>query len=501
MIAVVGALALTACSGDDPQGTPSKELLDVNPDKVIDANSITDTIAVKANCRWTVDLVKGWDDLVLSTHEGSGNGAIRLDMQKNAQTTTREGVLRVVSNTGVIIKTVNVKQRGIDPYIEVSKTAIEETFEGGEQIVTIRSNAEWEIFSDGMPGFHCSTTEGNGNGSVSFTTDPNPYEEERTSVFTIQSKNDGVSRLASATVVITQKPRTIEISVQPQDVISVVADGGTHVIAVTCTDNWVVTGGADGFTCDVQGGEKNGQVRITVAENMYETERTATFVFTTVGTSADKSASVTLRQDGKQVTLATSVGSLMAQAIGGSYQIPVLCNAAWWATSSASWLNVETAQGEGDGAVSLNCEQNTQTTTRSAVVTIMAGSHQQYVTTVTVEQRPGAAPSVQQTVVSEVSKYSAVVSFGYQSSTSVVSEYGVCFATHENPTVNDGKVARSGNDTGNDVTFTLSNLESGTMYFVRPFARNATGITYGEQVSFTTAGKMPGDDDNPDPQY
>lgn len=500
IIALTGALALLACSGDSTEAIPSKELLNVNAEKVIDAASITDTIGVRANCRWTVELVKGWEDLIVSTHEGSGNGAVRLDMQKNDQTAAREGIIRVVSNSGVVIRTVTIRQRGIDPYIEVSKTALDETWEGGEQIVTIRSNADWQIISDGKPGFHCSTQEGSGNGSVSFTTDENMTEEERSSVFTIQTKNDGVSRQVSAVVTITQSPRTIEIEAKPDDEISVVADGGTQVISVTCTDRWAITGGADGFSCDITEGNKNGEVKIVVGENMYETERTATFVFSTVGTSVIKTDQITLRQAGKQVRVDVANGEIMPQAIGGTYQIEVLCNAAWVASSDASWIRVTSAQGEGNGMAVITCDANTSTTARTGMVIIRAGSQGQYTAPVRIVQQPGAAPTVERPAVSGVGKYGATVSFGYQSPTSNVTEYGVCYATHELPTVNDQVVRRSGEGTGGSDSITLSNLESGTTYWVRPFARNATGITYGEQQSFTTAGTAPGEDDNIDPQ-
>lgn len=504
MIMIAGVPALIACSGDEPQGTPSKEMLDVNPDKVIKADDISDTISVKANCRWTVELVKGWDDLVLSTHEGNGNEAIRLDMQKNTQTTTREGVLRVVSNTGVIVKTVNVKQRGIDAYVEVGKAVIEEGYEGGEQVVTIRSNAEWEIISDGVAGFHCDPLSGSGNGSVVFTIDPNLNEEARSSQFTIQTKDDGVSRPANATVTVNQKGHTLEISVSEKREVVASADGYTFDVSVGCSDNWRIEGGANGFSVNRTEGKGNGIVTVDVASNPYETERTATFTFRAwrEGSQAQKDTLLQVRQLGKQVTLAAGLQTVTAQAIGGSYQIPVLCNAAWNAIlSSDVWLHLTTEKGEGDGTVTFTCDPNTSTTTRSATVTIMAGSRNQYTAEVTVTQQPGEKPTVQQTIVSDVTKYTAIVSFSYQSNTSVVTEYGVCYATHETPTINDKKVSQSGDDTGNDVSFTLTNLESGTTYYARPYARNATGITYGEQKSFTTKGSIPGEDDNVDPQY
>ena len=299
---------------------------------------------------------------------------------------------------------------------------------------------------------------------------------------------------------IRQAARTIEINVAPTDQ-RVEADGAIFPIAVSCTDKWEVTGEKDGFSCDIHGGEGEGTVHITVTGNPYETERSATFTFRTVETSVIKTAMFTVIQAGKQVKINVPTGRITAEAIGSDYQVSVNCNAAWKVRTEATWIKLQTVEGENDGVVTFTCNPNTQTAPRTAEIQIMAGSQNQYVATVTVEQRPGAAPSVFQTVVSDVTKYTAIVTFSYQSSTSVVKEYGVCYATHEDPTVNDAKVSEAGGETGDEVTFTLTGLESGTTYYVRPYARNATGTTYGEQKSFSTKGSVPGEDDNIDPKY
>ncbi|QZY54095.1 immunoglobulin-like domain-containing protein [Crassaminicella profunda] len=65
-----------------------------------------------------------------------------------------------------------------------------------------------------------------------------------------------------------------------------------------------------------------------------------------------------------------------------------------------------------------------------------------------------------------------------------VVDRGVVYATHTNPTIADTKVA-VGAGTG---TFTtnLTGLTKNTTYYVRAYAKNAVGMSYGAQVSFTT---------------
>ena len=65
-----------------------------------------------------------------------------------------------------------------------------------------------------------------------------------------------------------------------------------------------------------------------------------------------------------------------------------------------------------------------------------------------------------------------------------VSERGVCYSTSANPTTSDN-VEKSGSGVGN-YTVDLYGLSDGTTYYVRAYAINEKGISYGEEKSFTT---------------
>lgn len=61
---------------------------------------------------------------------------------------------------------------------------------------------------------------------------------------------------------------------------------------------------------------------------------------------------------------------------------------------------------------------------------------------------------------------------------------GVCYSTTENPTINDTKIERSPNI--GQFSCEITGLLSNTVYYVRAFATNANGTSYGQQVTFTT---------------
>jgi len=67
---------------------------------------------------------------------------------------------------------------------------------------------------------------------------------------------------------------------------------------------------------------------------------------------------------------------------------------------------------------------------------------------------------------------------------SPVSSRGVCWSTSQNPTINDNKTV-NGSGTGS-FSSQITGLNQKTTYFVRAYATNDYGTSYGEQVTFTT---------------
>ena len=65
-----------------------------------------------------------------------------------------------------------------------------------------------------------------------------------------------------------------------------------------------------------------------------------------------------------------------------------------------------------------------------------------------------------------------------------VTARGVCWSTSQNPTINDNKTTNS-NGTGS-FTSNITGLTANTTYYVRAYATNEKGTSYGEQRSFTT---------------
>lgn len=68
---------------------------------------------------------------------------------------------------------------------------------------------------------------------------------------------------------------------------------------------------------------------------------------------------------------------------------------------------------------------------------------------------------------------------------------GVCWGTTENPNLVSGNKTTNGYGTGK-FTSNITGLTGGTKYYVRAYATNNVGTTYGSQFSFTTTGGVSG---------
>lgn len=67
-----------------------------------------------------------------------------------------------------------------------------------------------------------------------------------------------------------------------------------------------------------------------------------------------------------------------------------------------------------------------------------------------------------------------------------VSDYGVCYATNNAPTINNSKISRGGTSASTPFSCQLSGLSAGTEYYVRAYAVSGGQTYYGNTQSFTT---------------
>ncbi|HCY42311.1 MAG TPA: glycosyl hydrolase, partial [Prolixibacteraceae bacterium] len=108
----------------------------------------------------------------------------------------------------------------------------------------------------------------------------------------------------------------------------------------------------------------------------------------------------------------------------------------------------------------------------------------------------GPVPSIASTVTTQaVSNINATTATGNGNITSLGSPnptaYGICWNTTGTPTTANSKVDKGAASATGAFTASMTGLAAGTTYYVRAFATNNAGTSYGSQVSFTTTSTLP----------
>ena len=355
---------------------------------------------------------------------------------------------------------------------------------GGNQTqasIEVSSNCSWKI--TGMPDwFSVSPSSGNGNVKVNITVKPNTSALDSRSAVLVISTPDGLR--FEITVTQSAASEVLQLDVEKLEFTS---DGGTQSIAVHNNSRWTVSGTTDWLTLDRYTGEGNMDVNLNVQANNTESVRSTVLTFQ--GVSA--SASISVTQEPLVTTLTLTPEKVTIDA--GENQVPVTLSgdASWTATSDAIWATPDQLTGTGGTTVRINCDVNNSVDARSAIITFRTS---RTVLTCTITQSGGSAPVLSAPVIDEVTKYSAKVS-GTYSSPFEVTEYGICLSRNPEPTLTDTKITFSGNNKSGSFTTALSELDSDATYYVRSYAVNTYGTSYSDEVSFTTLGSKPDEND------
>lgn len=99
---------------------------------------------------------------------------------------------------------------------------------------------------------------------------------------------------------------------------------------------------------------------------------------------------------------------------------------------------------------------------------------------------PEGSISVTTKAVTEITETSAKTGGSVTSTGYSVGDCGVCYGESHNPSLNNSFTKDHEGD--GSFSSTLSNLKSGTKYYVRAYAKTSSGIEYGDETSFTTKG-------------
>jgi uncharacterized protein (TIGR02145 family) len=184
-------------------------------------------------------------------------------------------------------------------------------------------------------------------------------------------------------------------------------------------------------------------------------------------------------------TTATSGGNITSE--GGS---AVTARGVCWATTqNPTTTNSKTTDGTGPGTFTSNLTGLIPGTTyyvKAYATNSIGTTYGSQVTFVTLTSAPILTTNAATAITSTTATSGGNIT---SDGGSAVTVRGVCWATTANPTVANSKIT-NGTNIG---TFTsnITGLASGTTYYLRAFATNGIGTSYGDQITFLSQGLVP----------
>ena len=311
------------------------------------------SFSVTSNVNWTASSNVGWCTV---TPSGSGNATLTVNYTENTATISRTATI-TISASGVTNQTVTVIQAAAAAALAVSPLNQNVAAPSGSTSFTVSSNLNWTAQSNA--GWCTVTPSGIGNGTINANFTANTSTSSRTATITVAAT--GVS---NHTVTVTQAGTSSALSVNPSTQ-SVSALSGNTSFSVTSNTAWIAQSNASWCTV-TSSGTGNGTINAYYTENLSTNSRTATITISASGMT-DQTVSVT--QAGAAVILAVSPPSHNVTSSAGTTDFSVVSNTGWNAVSNAGWCTV-TPSGNGSGAITANYEENTETSSRTATITV-----------------------------------------------------------------------------------------------------------------------------------
>lgn len=363
----------------------------------------------------------------------------------------------------------------------VSSDAI--TPEGGNFVLEIYASLPWSVAvsSDNSGWIKVAPSNGNaGENPIVVTTDPNSTQESRSASIKVSCGN------ISETFYVTQGgvPKREDVFEVSPETVEVSYEGGRIRVAIRTNLDYTIDVKDEWITLLTTEVVQEGNLEFEVAANDLNKSRTGTISFVAGEYFSDVSVMQEAAQNEDYFEISQT--SFDVPASGGNVTVGISTNMDYTLDIvNPGWISLISGAGVKEGELVFRVDENGEYDERNGMIVLCAGTNC-YNIKIRQEGRGSILPVVITADVTSVTSVSAVCG-GYVASDGgkSVTSRGVVWSTSQNPTVELLTKTNDGSGNG-QFSSTVTGLEQNTTYYVRAYATNANGTSYGEIRMFTT---------------
>ena len=319
------------------------------------------SMEVSSTLDWTADTAEDWIS-VTPASGAFGQSSVVIKVQENAIAKARTGAVHFRAGKREI--DIPVNQKAAEAWVKLSVSDMTVSPDAGEFSFKLTSNADWAAAGDSQ-WFSFGPASGFGDADITGKFELNPVTIARSGVITFTAGS------ATVSFTLSQEAAVPVLTVAPETVDQVPADGGTYSLVLTTTEaEWTLGNDADWIAVSPVTGTYGQQVvTVTVAANELALARESVLAFRAGNLSVD----VPVRQLAAAAWIRISGTEAEFSSASGSLNLTVQTNAQWSVSTDAQWVTLSADAGNpGESKVNVAVAANDTPDARSAEVVFTA---------------------------------------------------------------------------------------------------------------------------------
>ena len=365
--AVAIATLIAGCGGtgteNEPEITPEIKFTEdiVTSGISVESAEQSITLSFSTNVAWSATVSADW--LTISPSSGeAGKNSVKVEVEENRTGQPRSATITISDKESMQKVSVTVRQEALKASLTVSPESLEFSANKGEEMLNVTSNTDWVITKD-AEWITLDSDKGKGLATIAAGVTENTSLTSRTGSITVSTSDGSVKK----TVSVRQSGADVIFTIDKNE-FNVAAVGESFSVKVTHNIGYKINSQPEWVKQTDKVPSGNTDTYTFTAEANTSTEaREGVIVFCN---DNNECVPVTVKQAGANATLSVSPAELTFTAKAEAKSLDITSNIAWTATSSASWVKINAASGNGNAQVTVTAEENTTITQRSATVTI-----------------------------------------------------------------------------------------------------------------------------------